>query len=1539
MRGRVPRWLRVSLVILGVLIIVLGAALWVFTATPWGHETIRGKVLGALAGRVNGTVRLGRISGNLLEGITIHDFSIRDSAGRPFLAIERASVQYGFRALLKKRIHLNEMNVEGLLVVLDKRPGEKWNYQQIFRRTTPADTTKGPGFGSWMRFENLTLARGRIIIRSPWSPSDRLSPAGRDSAIAIALGGGSRLRVERVDGGFQKVSDFRDIDAQLPLVRLAEPGTGGHRIFEIATASALALPFNPPAVQINNVTGRFELNGDSLWFSPDTRIRLAASDIVGGGRYVFDNNDLRLRLRANPVATSDLRWIHPPLPADGRGTLDFALDWENAFERYVARGADIRLGGAELHGDLGLTFVRVDTIAGIDTLAIHDTRLRFTAIDTRLIEQIFPQLKFPRQAVFSGRAALEGGLHAMKMDGDVSFTTAGLPAGRVVAAGEVGRVEPSGVRAENLRVRLDPLPLGYVELTMGNTPLAGILRGSATLDGSTRTRFLARGDVSHEDGSERSRVVGDVALRLAGPLWMDVNARAAPIDLATVGRFVPALGLRGVVAGPLRVTGTMNDLALRADLDVTGGGFLSARGRVDLAGSAKSLELEATMRVFDASRLSTRAPATSLTATASARVAGFDAATMAGAIALDAGTSTFDSVGIDLARLRVTLGGGMARVDTLFLRGTAATVSAGGSFGLAPGREGTLRFTAAVDSLSAFERWIGRDSLVTPPRPGVVARAAALAREDSTRIARATEVERAVTGAPAPKLVVSAPPAISHDSIRGSLYTAGTISGGLSRFDVRGRLGAEGVVARGMAVGNGRAEYALTNVRTPAMAIVGAAQVDSVSVAGFWLDSADVRVAHQSDSGTLAVEIFQANDRSYAAAARYLLHPDHNELHLENLALRFDTTSWRATRASEIEWGPRGVRIDSLDLRTDPASLGGRVFVNGLLPTQGDADLEVAVARFEIGHLVGLLESDLKATGLLTMSGRMRGPLRAPTWRGAAGIESASYMGTAIPDLKATFDYADATLRTHVEAARAGGTPVVLADGIIPINLALQDVTGSRFPDRPLQVDLVADSLPLDVLPRLTDAIYDVRGRAVGSMKARGTLRHPLVTGAMVLDLGSFGVTALGVRVRDINGVIRMQGDTLVIDSIVGISGAGPIRLAGGLGISTLTRPSFDLLLAASNARVLDNDRGRLRADADLAIVGPYDGVVITGAAIIRNGVVYLPEPDDKQVISADDPALFNVIDTALVTDRELLPDANELLDNLQVNVTVGVQRDTWVRSREANVELTSDGDLSVRMNRRTNSLAVEGFLTTERGQYTFLGKRFEIRRGSATFVGTPELNPTLQVTGEYEVRLPAREQIIIRVLIGGTMRSPRLSLESDAQPPIPQSDLLSYLAFGRSSSSLLQFGGSGLSGSGSSGGGLVGTGAALAGKQLAAVALDAAVSELEGEATRSLGADVFNITPANLPAEFWRPQGFGDVLEGTEVELGKYTDSRTFVAVQARPTRALPGLRVERRIGGGYRVEASMEPRFLLRDPSFTFRVPVTTNVLGLFLIRERRF
>ena len=204
-----------------------------------------------------------------------------------------------------------------------------------------------------------------------------------------------------------------------------------------------------------------------------------------------------------------------------------------------------------------------------------------------------------------------------------------------------------------------------------------------------------------------------------------------------------------------------------------------------------------------------------------------------------------------------------------------------------------------------------------------------------------------------------------------------------------------------------------------------------------------------------------------------------------------------------------------------------------------------------------------------------------------------------------------------------------------------------------------------------------------------------------------------------------------------------------------------------------------------------------------------------------------------------------------------------------------------------------------------------------------------------------AREPLVIQINIGGYLSEPRITLSSTSQPPLSQSDLLSYLAFGRSSSALLQPGGSGLTG-GQDGGGELG---ALATQQLAGVALGAVVddlvSDLEREATRA-GLDVIRISPADdLPEELVFQGTLSNILRGTEIEAGKYFSRRWFVAGQGRPSGdTWPGLVLEYRTPGGFLWRTTWEPRYLPREPSLATDQTVDPNrVFGSFLIWERRF
>jgi autotransporter translocation and assembly factor TamB len=436
---------------------------------------------------------------------------------------------------------------------------------------------------------------------------------------------------------------------------------------------------------------------------------------------------------------------------------------------------------------------------------------------------------------------------------------------------------------------------------------------------------------------------------------------------------------------------------------------------------------------------------------------------------------------------------------------------------------------------------------------------------------------------------------------------------------------------------------------------------------------------------------------------------------------------------------------------------------------------------------------------------------------------------------------------------------------------------------------------------------------------------------------GQAHVVVAGINLSAIEASVRMLGDTVVIDSIAANS-KGRILLTGGIGLRPLTAPSFDLKLFSTGAQVLNNDRGQLVVGANLAMVGPFKGAHVTGDVRVRQGVVYIPPSDNKTLVGGGDPALFNVLDTAVMASRELFPSQSPLLANLLMDVNLRIDHDVFVRSREANIEIYSDQDLGVHVNRAKETLVLDGVILSERGEYVFMTRRFTIKRGSATFINSTELNPILQATAGYEVRQPSREAINIQIAVGGTMRNPNISLTSDAQPPIPQSDLLSYLAFGQSSTSLLQLEGSGLT-NGGGGTNLVGAGAALASRQLAGVALGVAADQIAGSAARSLGADLFTITPADVQTDV------GNFLRATQFEFGKYVKSHTFVAVKSPlDPKALvrPGVQVVHRFGGtrGYRLETGVDTRYLLRDPSLARDQNIaTTSAFGAFLIREWRF
>ena len=1438
-----------------VALLLVGVA-YLLTNSDWGRARIRGYVLGLVQSNTHGIVHIGSVTGNLLHGITLHDVVITDSARAPFVKADEIWAKYSLSTLRGKKIELNDVRLVRPIIVIDEQPGGKWNYDRIFPRdTVTRPGVKKAGWGTWIRFSNVTVVNGDLTVRSPWDPG-HATPAERADKVRAALGPEGRLKILQVAKGYQKESSFHGINGLFPLVRLEDPGYK-NRLIDVSALKMIAEPFRPPVADVRGLTGTFEFTGDSVWWK-GARVTFPATRASGDGRYYMKSGDLHLRLHGDPVRPADIRWAMPHLPEDGSGKLDFGLDWTGVKSVYLARNMDVTLEKSHIAGKIEATVT--------DTVAYRDANLSFTDLDTRLLTQLFPTMTFPRPLTLTGKATFDGGEHALKVNADVVVDDRLSGQSHLVATGVMG-LSKAIFTARDLHVRMLPLQMGLAKAIAPTLRTGGTVTGTATLNGSSAAIMTASAmDVTHVELGALSRATGRAAMRPRGIPWYDVDVVMHPLALATIGRYMPKVGLRGSGNGPLRLKGFENDLTINTQLTFTDGGFLDLRGTMDLFSKEAGYNLDFKTRQLNASTIVANAPRTSMTAVGTASGRGFVPETMQAQLVARVAASSVDTVSVDSANVRVALANGIARFDTLSVELPQGIVEAKGTIGLTPAYTGTLSYHVAIDSLSRFAGLISTDTSIVRPRPGILAQRIQKAKADSSRIARATEVERAVTGIALPRTVVDTPQAVHKNELSGSVRADGVATGSITDFTAKGTASGSNIVARGNTVGSFTADYDWINARTPQSQVRVNAQARSVRAAGFALDSVGAKLTYQKPNGTVQLVVQQDNARTYSADAAFTLDKIRNALTLNTLKLQFDTSVWASTRAAALHWGQAGIDVENLELRN---GVNGRIYVNGFIPKQGNANLDIAIDNLNVGDVIALTQSDINAKGLISLNVHASGTLDNPQFKGAFGATDLVFNGGAVPEVHGNVEYANQTLTGRAEAMRAGKPAFFIAEGTVPINLAITGVTGSRFPaDRQIALNINADSLPLDLVPQFSDYLSNVKGRASGSFKVGGSLNRPKLSGQFALHEGQARVVPAGINLTQIEASIRMLGDTVVIDSVAAYS-KGRIVLTGSIGVGSVTTPSFDLKLQTQNAQVLNNHRGELRVSANLAMTGPFKDAHVTGDVRIREGVLEIPPSDNKNLVGPGDPAVFNVLDTAVMADRELFPTQSRLLANLRMDVTLRVDRDVFVRSREANVEVYSDGDLGVHVNRAKETLVLDGVLLSERGTYTFMTRRFNIKRGSATFINSTELNPTLQGTAEYEVKQPNREAINIQILVGGTLRTPNISLISDAQPPIPQSDLLSYLAFGQSSSSLVQLEGSGLT-NGSGGSNLVGAGAALASRQLAGIAIGVVADQFAGEAARSLGVDVFTITPADVQTDV------GTFLRATQFEFGKYIKSQT---------------------------------------------------------------
>ncbi|UCC81465.1 MAG: translocation/assembly module TamB [Gemmatimonadota bacterium] len=1468
------RLIGIPLALAGAVLLVATASGMMFTRTDWGRERVRQFALEKLNEAIAGRVEINEVlEGDLLRTVRMAGVRIFEPDGSEFARIDTVAVHYRWSDFLFGNITFPKVTLIGPVANLRTTRGEGWNFERLFggREAGPADSTTAPsegGRGRRVVLREVDIRSGDVTLRFPWDPRPGSDP---DS---------SAWHLEEVDGRWERVVRVERLNANLPTARVAAP-EGQSRLFQVSLFSGAATVIRE-SFEVEQLRADLEVVGDTLFFDvwevdlPDSRI-FGEGWVSLSGKLEYD-----LALRGDPVTTADLWWLIPQLPP-GVANLDF---------RYASLPDGVLLEAQNARWESPDA-----TASGRYAMTLRDRPdgLEFDAVDLE-VERVHSTLiasltgwEPPQHGELAGRVRLAGPLSELEVDGDLRITPDATGASSHVMA--LGTVHANGevLGARELEVHFDTLRLDMVRAFVPGLAVRGQVAGSASADGRLSDGMAVSFDIEQSDAERTSNLLAGRATITAdgyAPLLLDARVNGEQVSLTTLAEYYPAIPFRGEYRGDFVAVGALDDLHVEVRLG----------GAEDSLAAIADLQLAEDLPRYSGSLQGWRVglpefrrglPQSDLDFKVEFQGEGIELAELAARGRADVSASFVGGVRLESATVELRVADGRLLVDTSVVAAEFGELHASGALSLSPGLIDSLRFELRADSLAAL------DPLLFP----------------------------AFDRLPLPTLGTGATGTVAQPEdvpgLKGSARVVGWLVRDSGYFAVHGAAEAERVAYRDLRADSLRVDDFNIGENAGHFVAGGAVSASGAAFGEIRFDSLEAR-GSLSDS-LLKLEFEVAKPSATAAGRGWAsLGKLEQTIGVDSLSLVLRGTRWDLVEPAEFQFEDSGaLAIREFEL----TGLSRRVSLRGAVGVSGPVSLGADVLGLDLANLAVLWPDSLDVAGQVDVHLELSGTVRDPSLQGSIEVAEGNLFGITFSDLRGTFGYESGELFTDAAMWQDTRQQVRLS-GTLPLDLELPSFR-IEAPERPIDLAFEGDSVPLTLMTLLTDQLTDIRGHARASVHIGGTPEDIDLQGPLTVVNGGFRIPRSGITYEGLEGDLRFDGVRMELDSVsVFAVQGGRGTLTGSVSFANLGNPEFDLRLYAVQLAGYDQFDARIVASGTVTLEGPYDMPHIVGDLSVVSGVLFIEEIGRQaEIIDPFEELRGNLalIDTVFALQTTLgRRTGNRFLDNLVIDLSLNLERDTWLRSEEMNIEIA--GRLTLHQDRAQDILRMNGMLHAVRGEYWFFNKRFAVVEGTIELVGEPAMNPNLRIVALYTVRTQ-KQPIDIRLVIGGTLEEMTLALESDAQPPIPESDLLSYLLFGRPSYELTRT---------SEESNLLRDATRGVPQAFVGYALG---SLLVGESFISYVEVSRN--PITPDAEGEYRSGTGPALAATQVEVGWYLAPTVFVSVAQHLVGAVrPTVRLEWRLDDRFTLRGVTEPRFG-REGTLFYGGPGTDleQSIGLFL------
>lgn len=423
-------------------------------------------------------------------------------------------------------------------------------------------------------------------------------------------------------------------------------------------------------------------------------------------------------------------------------------------------------------------------------------------------------------------------------------------------------------------------------------------------------------------------------------------------------------------------------------------------------------------------------------------------------------------------------------------------------------------------------------------------------------------------------------------------------------------------------------------------------------------------------------------------------------------------------------------------------------------------DINWQVQSISVGPWVDLINDSLDIDGSLSTTGHIFGPFDNPVFDLEASLDSLSYHGLHLGDLRTFLSYRDTTLSIDSSYLKSP-EGLYTATGFFPVDLTLS-MDHDLFDDRVQDITIHAEDKELALVAFVLESVETMTGDFTADIRLTGRPDTPHLEGTFVLSNGEIKLIDLRDPLVDVNLVLQMSDNRVSIvqaNALVPHDDSdepGILSADGTVEIESIDTFIYDLNVSAQILPVnyeLGDFSGLV--DADIVVEGSTPPLV-SGVITVHNA--YYRE-------SFEEETGFSIL-TALEADK-----------TWDLNLMVECPSNFWTKNDDVDAEY--GGSLNItRTNGVYNFL---GTLEVIRGKYYLFDKTFRMTPGGEIiYDNIVELDPRLNLEITTRIRTQARYtgfesedsySYELPLLVTGTLNNPIITVTGDA--PISNENIL----------------------------------------------------------------------------------------------------------------------------------------------------------------------